>query len=1195
MKKNVFYLIFSFFFIPFMVYGQTDLFQVKTPNVMIIFDTSSSMEMSVNINSQGNSIWSTQYGPDGIHQYRQDGNHPDSKLYQAKNALSQVISQVVQNKVNLGFATYAQEKINQMRGEYTRTLTVVLQYASPAEWRLYKRYYLWGTTNDGTRTATSIYSNSFIDAWGFTRTPVGVGSTFTRAIYIHNKSGPLHPQVCSSGANCIGGFLATSTYTITYQVTAVTLNPETNVYTFTYSPTSPAYDYYWEGFFYGSWSLTSLSCGSDTMGNPWPKNEGSWSTHFSDDSPPTEYNNPSNGRTAGWWNCYVQYQPAQSEIDQVQTQYWWANTPGTSCAATQAGTPVWNLMSGTCFDWSGYEYTPQGTTNMPNIWSYFQKDSKGNWPKNEEPSPYYPAPSGNPGQNDNHYFFVNFPDDKATGFNDSVRTTIENTILSFLDLTPVMRPDWSEYWTKLPVQAIQGRQGLTANMDPINPFAFNPQHVTPLADSLSYAYTYFYDYIYNYNGGDPSSQEQFGDTLCRGNYIILLTDGLESCELDSNGNPIYTAAPQQAANLLAIKVKTFVIGFGADVKGDQTINNIASSGGTGQAYFASNFNQLKTALQSIFQSITGEYYGRSNPVIARDRSRLYRGSFDIENGDWLGHLQAWDANPQTGVLAPNFAWDAGDEITINGRGPVYTWTATGLEPAITAFTANQSSLYSLVNPLNEDINNDGVVNNLDAIAVIKFTLEADYNDCDDNVVDKVTKTCHGPGYYQGQRAINVSINGTIYPSWKLGDVYHSTPVVIGAPAFSFTDNNYATFYNNNQNREVIIYVGTNDGMLHAIRDTDGTEKFSIIPQDLLGRLKDLRLTHEFYVDSSPKAYDVYFNSESKWKSVLISGERGGGNYYFAIDVTDPNNPLILWDWTDPNMGQTWAKPDIGRVKVGSNTKSVAFFTGGYSTTANQGNSFYIVDIETGTTLKMWTQSNGNPVGSSTNTIPAGPTAYDVNQDGFIEYVYFGDISGTLWKVDVSDTNINNWTLYNFFTPQNPMPIFYSPAVANNNQGQTLIFFGTGNELGLTTLDTNYFYEIQDQGATGTLVWSQTLGSGEKVLDSPSVSNYVVYFTTWVYTSSSEYCGAGEGRLWGLNISSTTDKGGEAGLVTLNAGTGQWTSPQEYISLGVGIPSAPIVTNGMVYVSNSLNANKVIQVPIPAWNVSQIKSWREVVQ
>ena len=142
-------------------------------------------------------------------------------------------------------------------------------------------------------------------------------------------------------------------------------------------------------------------------------------------------------------------------------------------------------------------------------------------------------------------------------------------------------------------------------------------------------------------------------------------------------------------------------------------------------------------------------------------------------------------------------------MNTNGRGTVYTYSDSGLEPARKVFQASESSLYSLVNPQNLDINGDSVVNNTDAQTVINFTLDATYND-----------GSHGAGYYEGNRPLD----------WKLGDIYHSTPVVIGAPAFFFTDNNYQAFYNTYQNRATMIYVGTNDGFLHGFSNTDGKAK-----------------------------------------------------------------------------------------------------------------------------------------------------------------------------------------------------------------------------------------------------------------------------------------------------------------------------------------------------------------------------------
>ena len=1191
MKRYLFIIFWLLILTPFQVFGQEDLFQVKTPNVMIIFDTSDSMNMSVNVNASGQSVWSVKRGPDNVTEFVKDGNHPDSRLYQAKKALAQIIDEVVKDRVNLGFSTYGQQKIEQWRGRYTRDREQVVQAGVSEGWRYYKRYYRWDKTNDISRTATSIYPDSFVDAWGFTWTNVVVGtSERSRAVWIHDKDGPEHPA--RTGGNFWNPTFATNkAYTIVYRVTARTHNPETNVYTFTYAPVSPNYDRYREAWSYdigilSGWSSSALNCGADTKNNPFPSPSSGWKTYFSGDA---EYINPSNNRnltngTQTWWACNVQYRAPVAEIKQTLPEYYWDNTTGTTCSATKPGTPVWNLVPGTCFDWSRYRYNADGSTNKPHTWSY-HKISSGTWKKNDQPDPFYPAIEGDPGQKHNNFFFINFPDDKDPNFKASDRTTIKNKILSFLDLTPVKFPQGSipsgssvssGYWTKLPIQALendpktgQPRRGLTANTE-----AAIVQQQTPLADSLSWAYTYFVDYIEKYRGGDPSSKEKFGETLCRGNYIILLTDGLESCRF-KGGMPDYNAAVTESANLLTKNVKTFVIGFGGDIKGNETLTNIAVAGGTSKAYFAANFNELKAALTSIFQAITGQYYGRSNPVVTRARDRLYRGNFYIRDGDWLGHLMAWDADKQTGVLAPDFAWDAGEEITKAGRGKVYTWVDEGLNPPKKEFKVSETALYPFVNPLNEDIDGDSDVDNDDARTVINFTLLPEY----------------GGGAYKGKRAINVDIKGTPYPSWKLGDIYHSTPVVIGEPAFLFKDASYAAFYNANKNREMMIYVGTNDGMLHGFRNSDGREVWAIIPKNLLGRLKDLRSTHDFYVDGSPKAYDVYFKDESTWKTVLITGQRGGGAYYFAVDVTTPNDPKILWELTHANMGDTWAKPDIGKIKDGGNTKFVAFLSGGYSTVNNRGNSFYVVDIETGTILKTFT------VGDATNKIPANVTAFDADEDGYIDYVYFGDIKGTLWKVDVRSSNKNDWTLYEFFKPANPKlrPIFYAPAVVKNNAGKILVFFGTGNELGLTSLSDNYFYEIEDKGEEGKVNWDKKLEDGEKVLASPAVLNNVVYFTTWVYKASGEFCGAGEGRLWGLRVSKLGEKGGNAGLVTLDTNTGKWKAPQQYISLGAGIPSAPVVTNGMIYIGTSLNANRVIQVPIPPQAVARIKSWREVVR
>ena len=146
-----------------------------------------------------------------------------------------------------------------------------------------------------------------------------------------------------------------------------------------------------------------------------------------------------------------------------------------------------------------------------------------------------------------------------------------------------------------------------------------------------------------------------------------------------------------------------------------------------------------------------------------------------------------------------------------------------------------------------------------------------------------------------------------------------------------------------------MYVGTNDGMLHAflsgtyqsstqLYDSGtGEELFGYVPHNLLDSLENYLpgevTRHEYYVDSSPRVADVWIDANSdgikqtsEWRTVLISGFRKGGNGYFALDVTDPGNgnlstdhtnyPKVLWEYTMPATGSlSWSEPFIGKVRM----------------------------------------------------------------------------------------------------------------------------------------------------------------------------------------------------------------------------------------------------------------------------------------
>jgi hypothetical protein len=1216
MKKYLILLIAILLGAPSLLYGQSDLVEVMTPNAMIIFDSSASMNSQADgttanagwkqVDKDGNTFpigtapWNWVY-------FEGSGNHPDSKLYQAKLALKKVITDLVD--INLGFSTYAQFKTDARVGRYKRDRSDCTG-GSPAQgatnttctWK--KLYWRWNTYTDFRSSTSSLPQGNFTDVWGQVQTGMSVGSKLYKKNHTFIvKTAPPHPP---------NTYLADLEYTITN----ITLNAEMNYYKYDYSAT---YDTYETWNFTKTKDTTAAVCNSmafygydcDSEFPPTqPGVPNVWQTY---DSTLTNYPEdssaivPANKWTCICTGCIAGHGPIAAvpcTFGPEYPDYLWRWFAGTICPLTDLSAPAQNLGKvpglghywtalnyfDNCYDSSSYTYPSTGSTDYPHTWSYFRIQG-GKWPIDNvnkldvQPKPFYPSsdgtnPNDNPGTFDNHYFFINIPkvDDSTTGY------PIKNAILALLDLTPVQNPQTTYWWTKLPLKP----NSLTANT------SGTPQNQTPIADSLFMAKRYFEDYIKQ----DPPSTAK-----CRGNYIILLTDGLESgrfLDPPTNLMPDFDLGATASQELYNIGVNTFVIGFGKAAGTNlNALNKIARAGSNNiyDAFFTDTLAGLTNAIQTIFQIIQGSY-SRSNPVVTRNRNRLYRGYFNLPG--YEGHLAAYDLNTDGTIKTPE-TWDAGKIMSSAAkRGTVYTWVVGNFGLDRFQFKDNEvnhkdkdnKTLGDFLNPSGEDIDSDGKTDKKDSETIINFALEPNYDDC----TYLPPLKCHGPGNYKGVRS----------GKWILGDVYHSTPLVVGPPVFNFPDipgfaQKYADFKTTWASRETLIYVGANDGMLHAIKDSDGTEKFAVVPQNLHGKLKNLRTnSHQFFVDSSPRAYDVFFGGQ--WRTIIINGERGGGNYYFAVDVTDPADPQMLWEKTDPGMGNTWSRPEIGWVRISGVEKFVAFVGGGYSDPLdamfdNIGNTFYAIDIEDGTILRKFV------VGNAKNKIPAGGTAFDSDLDGRVNGVYFGDNNGVLWKIKIDgEEDVSKWQLITLNTPStNNSPVFYPPAVTKNNQAKILVYYGQGNELNLfEQVSSNSFFEIWDKGDSGQKNWEEALGAGEKVLAAPALANNIVYFTTWKYTGDITDCGAGKGRLYGLTTTSLGTTGGIGALLLdpltgkeIVGGPKKYFEITDYFPASRGIPSGPVVTNGMIYVSTSLNAGQVITIPIPGWGTGRLKYWREV--
>jgi hypothetical protein len=374
--------------------------------------------------------------------------------------------------------------------------------------------------------------------------------------------------------------------------------------------------------------------------------------------------------------------------------------------------------------------------------------------------------------------------------------------------------------------------------------------------------------------------------------------------------------------------------------------------------------------------------------------------------------------------------------------------------------------------------------------------------------------------------------------WKLGDIQHSNPVLLGPPSLEAgtMGSGYLEFAQALAGRMKVLFVGANDGMLHCFNATTGEEIWGYIPHNLLSKLKNLSLRdsgtglrsiiHDYFVDGSPAVAEVQINGA--WKTVLVCGQGAGKslstssglNFYFALDVTDPLDPRPLWEFTEATMGETWSIPAIGLVRTGSGDRWAAFTGSGYDndSTAVVGNVFYTIALDTGELLRAIPVANVDTSGISRPfadipvAIPGSPTALDANKDGYTDAVYVGDLDGRLWKMSTSNAVPASWTMTAIYTDHLNYPIITKPAVWQDGSmtaGPAHVLFGTGGDDNAPSDRFYAFLSVLDI-AEPMVEWylgnpsdlnlpaeksTGALELGDKAWADPVIGDSIVYFNT----------------------------------------------------------------------------------------------------
>lgn len=304
---------------------------------------------------------------------------------------------------------------------------------------------------------------------------------------------------------------------------------------------------------------------------------------------------------------------------------------------------------------------------------------------------------------------------------------------------------------------------------------------------------------------------------------------------------------------------------------------------------------------------------------------------------------------------------------------------------------------------------------------------------------------------------------------KLGDMVGSSPAFVGKPPMKYKDDGYAAYQSKPEvsGRKPVVYVGANDGMLHAFDAATGEELWAYIPGQVMGNLykladADYGEQHQFYVDGAPVVADVQ-GSDGAWRTVLVAGLGAGGAGYFALDVTNPEKPVSLWEFTEPGkLGLSFATPLVTKHK---NTWVVAV-TSGLNNSDGYGYLFMFDVIKgPGEFRKTIATAAFDP------TLPEGmgPANAWVESmdDNTAARFYAGDMQGRVWRFDPEAGTA--FQLAQLTLGGKVQPITTQPQLALvNYKGfkTAVVYIGTGRflaqgDIGQAKLGTQTVYGIRD--------------------------------------------------------------------------------------------------------------------------------------
>ncbi|OED37135.1 hypothetical protein AB833_24595 [Chromatiales bacterium (ex Bugula neritina AB1)] len=524
---------------------------------------------------------------------------------------------------------------------------------------------------------------------------------------------------------------------------------------------------------------------------------------------------------------------------------------------------------------------------------------------------------------------------------------------------------------------------------------------------------------------------------CQSNHIVLLTDGLpygggelrtieryigSNCARNQGANRRYGNCGIELAQYMhdndhypgvegTNNITTHTIGLSLDL---DWLGNIAAAGGGGY-YSVESSEQLVSAFESIVNvaidqattfvapSVTVDQFSRlahrddaylalfqptssmrwegnlkryrfgGNPVAIRDQNN--KEALDNTAGLFYSDSQSfWSDSPDGASTSQG---GAVSKLNVATR-QVTTYTGLGTKDLLDiknrVHEANSSNLAGWFNVTGSELSN---------LLAWARGVDVDDEDSDGSSVD----TRH-----------------------SMGDPLHSQPLIV----------NYG---GTSANPDSVVFVGTNEGYLHAINSRDGMEIYSFIPPQLLGNL------NTFYQNETgtDRPYgldgDITLWLDDKNRNGMVDpttehaylyvGMRRGGRNYYALDISEKGSPKYLWtieggrgDFAE--LGQSWSKPVKTRIILADRVRDVLIFGGGYDPAQDDrsvrsadsfGNTVFVVDAGDGSLIWKTSLDRKSDYSKMIYSIPSDPGVMDLDGDGIIDQMYIGDMGGQLWRFD----------------------------------------------------------------------------------------------------------------------------------------------------------------------------------------------------